>query len=954
MQNCKLIILILIGLLWTFDGQAQIKDLLKKKAEEKAQREKDKAAQKAKEGVKNAADNQLDKIRGEQDTTGFGYSIAVFDNSGSYDDGNKAKDIARLGIGATDVLGVTRDNNRDPLQGAKNSNSFGELMYASRRFKSAEKSFDRAQRLFESNGGATSLSYSQTLANKGLLFQTTGRYIEAEEFTQKALELRKQTAGDKSSAYAASLNNLAMLYRDEGKYNEAEKTINEALKVTEQVETKNSISYAIMLNNKAMLSQTVGRNEDAVSYLTEALKIAEPLLKERSNTFQRMQVNLALIYQELKKYPEAEKLYLDAIKTKEKRLKGAHPDVAQMKNYLAALYMQMNKLEEVEELLQESLKIFEKKIGKQNEGYASTLSNLGNYFRIKGDLAKATANLQEALNIRKQVLGEKHPNYNRNEEDLALAFWQVGDWDDAAALFRKVISRNNEFIREYFPPMSEAEKAKYWDKLRPSYLKFYSFATEFAAKDASLLTDLYNAHLVTKAILLSETTRIKRNILNSGNQTLINDYNTWVKQKEDLAKIYTFSKEELLEQAINVDSLERVNNDLEKKLSASVQLVEKTITFNDIAAKLAADEAALDIISFQRYEKTFSDKTYYAALVITKGATTPKMVLLDNGKELDTKFFKSYRNSIQAKKADKYSYEQYWSKIEPLLAGKPKVYTSLDGVYNQISINTIQKPDGKYLVDEKAFVFLTNMKDLLKAKPTFTNKNAFLVGFPEYGTTGSIPPLPGTKKEVDAIALQLAGKGYQAKKYMAKDASEGKLKKEVNNPRILHIATHGFFLNDVSDFGDKVFGIDVEKAQENPLLRAGLMFAGAESAAENKNTKELRSDDNGILTAFEAMNMSLDKTELVILSACETGLGDVKAGEGVYGLQRAFQVAGANTLIMSLWTVSDAATVDLMNFFYQNYLASGNKVDAFKKAQVQLKTKYKEPYFWGAFVMIGN
>ena len=169
----------------------------------------------------------------------------------------------------------------------------------------------------------------------------------------------------------------------------------------------------------------------------------------------------------------------------------------------------------------------------------------------------------------------------------------------------------------------------------------------------------------------------------------------------------------------------------------------------------------------------------------------------------------------------------------------------------------------------------------------------------------------------------------------------------------MHIATHGFFLNDLSDFQDQVFGIDIEKARENPLLRAGLMLANAESALSSRNTKEFRNDDNGILTAYEAMNMNLD-TEVLLLSACETGLGDVKAGEGVYGLQRAFQIAGADALIMSLWTVSDDATQALMNLFYQNYLATGDKAAAFKKAQVQLKTKYKEPYFWGAFVMVGN
>ena len=728
------------------------------------------------------------------------------------------------------------------------------------------------------------------------------------------------------------------------------------------LKVKNTTPYAIMLNNKAMLiSGKLDATPEAEKLMEECLNIAQETMgREKSNNYQRLLVNQALLYQVQGKYPEAEKIYLEAVRLKEKRLGTRnHPDLAHMLNLLASLYMEMGKLDQVEDLLKESLRIYQTKFGNEHPAYASTANNLGNFYRAQGKYSEAEELLSKALEVRKNTLGEKHPDYAQSQEDMAVLHWQKGDYTRAAKLYKEVLQRSNEFIRQYFPPMSEAEKEKYWDKLRPTYLRFYSFTSDFASKDPSLITEMYNAHLATKAILLTASSKIRKAIINTNDQQLITDYKNWVSLKEDLAKVYTYSKEEIKDQKVNVDSMETASNTLEKKISQRVpELFAEKVTYEDIQANLTDGEAVLDLVQFKHYDKKFTDQTHYAALIASKGLAHPKLVLLENGNELDSRYFKYYRNMIKTQKTDKYSYSQYWSKIEPELQNKKTIYASLDGVYNQLGLNTIIKPDGKFLVDEKDFIFLTNTKDLIKLKndksSTAKTKNFSLIGSPYYGSSGKISALPGTKVEVEAIDALLKKSGYQTNKLLGKAATEEAVK-NVNNPRVLHIATHGFFLDDaVNTGGDRVFGVEINKAKENPLLRAGLMLANAENSLDNRNTKELSSNDNGVLTAYEAMNMSLDQTELVILSACETGLGEVKAGEGVYGLQRAFQVAGTDAIIMSLWTVSDAATQELMTLFYNNWLQSGNKVDAFKKAQIQLKTKYKAPYFWGAFVLIGS
>ena len=228
-------------------------------------------------------------------------------------------------------------------------------------------------------------------------------------------------------------------------------------------------------------------------------------------------------------------------------------------------------------------------------------------------------------------------------------------------------------------------------------------------------------------------------------------------------------------------------------------------------------------------------------------------------------------------------------------------------------------------------------------------KTAFLLGFPDFG--GAAPALPGTKAEIDAVSGVLQTAGYTASRVTGGEANEASIK-ALKGPTLVHIATHGYFLPDSE--GDAM-GVSAEHAKNNPLLRSGLILSGAPDPTKEEKRADLSGSDNGVLTAYEAMNLNLEGTSLLVLSACETGLGEVRAGEGVYGLQRAFQVAGARTLLMSLWKVDDAATQLLMTSFYTNWIKTGNKLTAFKQAQTQLRAnpKYKESYYWGAFVMLG-
>ncbi len=932
---------------------------IKDKAKDASKREAKKVQQDSESKTNKSLSESFAEMRNGYDSTNFNFAIALSDNSGLYEYEERFEKYKKNLVRTTDFMGLTKDRStQQPLELARTYNDLGQFSYANNRFKRAEGLFKLSKTELENKQAQNTIYYPKVIGNLGLLYLTFGRYDDAYQANVEALELRKNLLGENSTAYATSLNNLAMTYKSLGQYNEAEQHFNQALEVIKKSEGKESISYAIVLNNKGMLFQTIGRYAEAESLLKEALEVAKNTLREKSNNYQRMLVNLALLYQDQKKYDQADKILQDAVKLKEKRLGNRnHPDLAHMLNLQASLYVEMGKDAQVEQLLQEALRIYEKQFGTQHPAYANTASNLGNFYRVKDRLSEAETLLTQALETRKTTLGEKHPDYNKSKEDLALLYWQMQKIAEAAKLYREVLAQNQAFIKTYFPPMSEVEKERYWDKLRPTFLRFYSFATDNATQEPTLLRDMYEAHLATKAILLSTTSKIKNEIINSKDAQLIKEYQQWTAQKELLVKYYAYSKEELSNDNINLDSLERAANTSEKSISARIpQLFESPKTYQELVSKLQPNEAAIDIISFQHFDKLFTDQTHYAFLIAGKDTpNAPLLVLKENGNDLDQKFYKYYRNTIQNQKEDKYSYEKFWAEIDSKLTNKNKLYISLDGVYNQISLNTLQKPNGKYLIEEKTFVFLTNNKDLIQNKVVTSNtsKEALLIGFPEYGNTGTITPLPGTKVEVQNIDRMLKQYGYKATTLTAQQATETALK-NVSNPSILHIATHGYFLDDPINTGNnKVFGIEIEKARENPLLRSGIFLANAESGLTGQSSKQVKIEDNGVLTAFEAANLSLQNTT-VVLSACETGLGDVKVGEGVYGLQRALQIAGADIIIMSLWTVSDEATQELMTLFYKNYLATKDKTKSFRLAQTQLKAKHNAPYFWGAFVMIGN
>lgn len=910
-----------------------------------------------------AQDDWLTKALGETgaeqkaklDSIDFQFAMTVNDNTGFIDVKNKGEGWSNA------FYSMKSKSARTPREVARDTVEFAISYYQLRWYSIAESSLLVAKSYIEANGLTSEISYLKCVSNLALVALMQGKNFEAEQYINYALTTSANTLGKQSAAYAANLNSYAKWLQATGKFNEAEHEFESVQPIVQQVFGDKSMPYAILLNNKAMLYQSVGRYAEAEKLIREAIVVLETSSGkkkvDKSFNTRKFLTNLAFTYQLAGNLAEAEKSFLQIKGIFEARAQTNNPDYANVLNQLALLYEQMNKNDQVEALLLKSATIYKKKFSEENASFAKVQHDLGNFYRKQGRHTEAETTLLKALAIRQRLLGENHPDYVKTLEYAGILYWKKGDDAKAYLHLRDAATKSLQFISNYFPPMSEAEKTKYWDVLQPRFQRFYNFAIETYSRNPVVLTDVFNFQIATKALLLNSTNKIKSLILSSGDAALIKDYKDWVNQKESLAKYYSLSKEELAQQKIDLVALEKSANAMERSLSqrsgdfaAGFENVQ--IDLHKVSSLLAEAEALVEIIHVKKFDHDFSDESQYLALVLTKGNTQPQVALLTNGSQLDTRYAKFYKNAIQQRIADAYSHAQYWERIEPLLVGKKMVYLSPDGVYNQININTLKKDGGQYVLNQYDVVVIGNAKDVVaikQRKPKAVKKEAFVLGFPDY--MGTATPLPGTKAEIDGINKILTASGFKVTLRQQKEASEGAIKK-VKSPALMHIATHGYFLadGDLQSGGDAM-GVNAENAKNNPLLRSGLILAGA--PAQRSAALDLQSNDNGVLTAYEAMNLSLEGTDLIILSACETGLGDVRAGEGVYGLQRAFLVAGANALIMSLWKVDDAATQQLMTAFYSNWAKTGNKQKAFKQAQLQLMTKYKDPFYWGAFVMMG-
>ncbi len=565
---------------------------------------------------------------------------------------------------------------------------------------------------------------------------------------------------------------------------------------------------------------------------------------------------------------------------------------------------------------------------------------------------------------------QKNVPYHASLIDFAWTSTGImANLNQAEATYNNLKYINNNLVYQIetnFPVMNEQGKMLFYREASESFERFNSYAFTHTNAPQEVLRQLYENQLLKKGLLFNDAARFHRMMSKSDNPEVSNLNDQLIVRKNLMARSVTLSAAERTVRNINLKKIQTEIDSIQTSLgriSATKQrmkIYEENLV-DKVQQQLAPNEAAVEIIRFRKFDFSyggrFTDQVHYVALIIKGGTQQIEFVLLDNGSFIETKGYEAYSNSIEYEVDDNSSYGHYWEPIQQRLKGIDKIYFAGDGVYHKINLNTLYNPaTKKYLIDELDIRLVTSTRDILLKSPNMPRKgNVCLIGFPSFeldtetdtekkqtlvetrafASMEYLAPLPGTYSEVKSIEKLFSKTNWVTTVLTGPEAKEENIK-GISNPTVLHIATHGYFQQ--SDEG------------LNPLLYSGLFLSGATSNFKNKSY----TGEDGVLTAYEAMNLDLHDTQMVVLSACETGMGRIENGEGVYGLQRAFLIAGSGSVVMSMWKVNDQTTMELMSDFYAQLNDSKNKHLAFRQAQQMLKQKYPEPKYWGAFNIIGK
>jgi CHAT domain-containing protein/tetratricopeptide (TPR) repeat protein len=806
--------------------------------------------------------------------------------------------------------------------------------------------------------------------NLGRLYAAMGQYQKALPLYREALQINLETQGERYDDTSASMSNLGQLYLEMGKYAESERLLRRAVELGQQVRPENHGRQATLINNLANLYLTMGDTAKAESLLKQAIEGHSKGYGElHPNTASSLEL-LGSLYESLQDYAKAEPLYQRALAIDRKTLGDKHQKTADMLISVADLERLRGNFAKSETLYLEAFENQKKVVGEAHVATVRSLDGLGLVYEAQGKFDKSEPLFRHALEISTKVRGDKHPANAAILNNLAFLYNATGRSEKAAPLSRHALEISEEYFADGLHGQSERRQLALARLLR-THLDSYLTSTLKAG-----VTETYRHVLGWKGAvfmgqLASRAMRHRPDL-----ERLFDELGVISARLSTLAmrgpkeKLRVTWERQIAELSDRKEELERDLSSKSDEFRREKHLLQ--MDPRELQNCLPPGVALVDFLEYEHSSMPASGKGLriheqrMAAFVVRKDRPIERFELgpvdvlsaaIDAWrKNIQLDVIEPVANGPSARfpgTPEHFLKQRLWTPLKKSLAGATTVLVSPDGVLNQIPLAALPgETPGTYLIEELTLVnvpvprllpFLLKPPKRSGPEQLPGDQSLLLVGNVQYGGDPGRPEgvlvagraavrgaeagertfaeLPGFVTESATIqeSFKQEFRGGDFKMLGRDKATEAAFREAAPHYRYMHLATHGFFASrevasalspsaENSERGSGAFGREGIRGW-HPGLLSGIALSGA-------NARDSKGGDDGILTAVEVADLDLERTELVVLSACETGRGETAGGEGVLGLQRAFQIAGARNVVASLWVIDDEATVALMRLFY--------------------------------------
>lgn len=900
-------------------------------------------------------------------------------------------------------------------------NELGASYYKQGRYQDAEPRFQQVLRNTEARVGPQDTEVATCLNNLGLLYDDMGDYNRAEAIYLRAYRIRETALGKNHPDLATNLNNLAAVYRSLGDDARAVALYRQSLQLYEAKLGRDDPLVANSLSNLAGAYSGLGQFDQAEPLYQRALKIRETKLGADHPSVATIFNNLAGMFQAQKKYDQAEQFYRKTLKIRQAKLGADHPDVARTLNNLGSLEHNRGNYAEAETLYRQALAIREAKLGKEHPEVGESLNNVAGVLKDTGKLEEAEAEYQRSLQLRQARYGNEHPDVAQSYSNLAFLQARLERWEQASAAFdrsRRIVRRH---VGQILPTLTDAEQLAFL-KVTDEHFLHGALSLGLQRREDPKIVEL-SAAWVLNAKGISQESVAQRMVLarDLTDPATAPDVKKLQDVRRELSRLARLARSSTdAGSTRRMEELRLEEFQVSRRLAEVSGRPSQTggwVELADVRRAIPKNSVLVEIARFRvrDFKARGADEgrwqsPHYAAWIIP-AAEQGAVKLLDLGeadaieaavvtvREALVAAVPSIRMNGEA--------EAEQELLQPMGALAKLVLTPIAAELGEAegvilspdatlwlvpwsALPVADKPvtENQYAIEKYRLGYVVSGRDLIGASTAPKANPAIILADPDYDlamdTTIAaiktlfrgqvpkllmrvkpavelppVPRLPGTAAEAKAIAPKLeAFSGKAPLSYTAQYALEGVVK-AIRSPQVLVVSTHGFFRDDeqADDEGDAGLSANRRaKPLENPLLRCGLLLTGCNT----RNLSAQADTDDGVLTGFEIVGTDLRGTQLVVLSACETGLGKVRNGEGVAGLRQAFQIAGAQAVMATLWEIPDAQTARLINDFFTNLSEGKSKTDALRQAQRTMIDARRErngaahPFFWAAFTVTGR